>query len=128
MRCDMTIPVGEPDANGWRTWQCSRPGCGRKTNPTPHTGDRIRFACNGWPRWWELGYLVEFALGVVGIDQEGFNRLRRLCGFTTPCKCPARIATLNASGGWLRDRLAVLASLWRMLIGPRGDCSPVDGN
>lgn len=115
MRCDMNIPVGEPDANGWRAWQCSRPGCGRKTNPTPHAGDRIRFACHGWPRWWEVGHWGELVLAVIGINEVRWNGIRRLCGFVRPCKCGERIARLNASGGWLKDRLDVLLEIWKRL-------------
>lgn len=84
MNCEMTIPVGEPDAQGWRTWKCTRPGCERQTKPTPHTADQIHFTCHGWPRWWELGYWAEFSLAVVGISEPQQHYARLKLGFVRP--------------------------------------------
>jgi hypothetical protein len=121
MDCDF-VPKDDtieqwPDGRPARRWKCNRPGCKRVTSPTPHSPDRIHFPCAAWPRGHEWGYWAEFALAVIGINEQGFNALRRLCGFTKPCACPERIARLNASGGFIADRLAVAGALWRRLFG-----------
>lgn len=116
MNCDWEYTDKPAKNPGWRYVRCTRRGCGITGGPTPHSLDNIQSSgCRGWPRWHELGHIVEFILAVLGIDQRRFNDLRRLCGFVQPCKCPQRIAVLNESGGWLRDRLDVLAVLWRRL-------------
>lgn len=117
MNCDWVFTEEQSDAKpGWRFVKCTRRGCWIKGGPTPHELDNIQSSgCEGWPRWWEWGGIIELALGVIGVNQRSFNALRRMCGFTTPCKCPGRAAVLNASGGWLRDRLDVLKVAWRYL-------------
>ena len=114
VECAFQKVSDHPKKQGWATYCCARPGCGRVV-ATPWGASGIQNAtCKGWPRWWELGYWASFALAVIGIDKAGLNALRRLCGFTTPCGCTERIAKLNESAGWLRDRLEVL---WRLFTG-----------
>lgn len=97
-----------------RTYRCRR--CPMELS-SPYPPENINSPCKGWPIWWELGYWVEFCLAVFGINEARFNWLRFRLGFTTTtgCGCGQRIEVLNASGGWLADRLAVLGVLWRWI-------------
>lgn len=100
-----------------RKHQCTR--CGF-TLTSPYPAENINAPCNGWPRWWELGWWIEFALAVVGINQRRWNWLRFKLGFTTSCGCGNRIETLNASGGWVKDRIDVLGAAWRRITSAGG--------
>ena len=114
MKCDWEF-TGEVDDRGWRKVQCTRADCGTKSGWTPHDLDHIFGECQGWPRWWELGYIVEFGLALLGINQQRFNTLRRLLGFVQPCKCGERVEALNESGGWLKDRIDVMKAMFRRI-------------
>jgi|GEM_PF-6069903 hypothetical protein len=105
MRCEFIGDAGKT----WRDVTCAR--CGRRVR-SPHSTAKVYATCPAWPRWWELGHWAEFALAVLGINQDRWNWIRFRLGFTTPCGCDGKIVKLNESGGWLRDRLDVIGRLF----------------
>lgn len=96
--------------NGRYRHRCER--CGDETAWTKYPAERTKGGeCEAWPHWWEVGHWAADLLAVFGINQRRFNSIRRRLGFTHGCGCGERIRLLNASGGWLKDRLDVLSAI-----------------
>lgn len=111
--CRFTETDHPPLANGKRIVRCSR--CGFTTKPTGSKLANVRNECSAWPDADEWGYWLALVIASLGMHQERWNWIRRKLGFVKPCKCGERIAELNESGGWLRDRLDMAHELWRRI-------------
>lgn len=104
MNCDMSIIVEGPDERGWRVRQCSRPGCGKKTNWTPDEPGRIHFSCRAWPRASEWGTWIALFLEAIYIRKPTVAWLAWKLNLVEPSAncplgCEAREKWLNSLGG-----------------------------
>jgi len=97
----MSVPIAGPDERGWRRWRCSRAGCGKETGWTPHTPERIHFACLSGAA--AVGTALHAILGALRINPDA------------SCQCAAMQQQMNRWGpdGCRAHRGEIVAHLRR---------------
>lgn len=102
MRCDWQERGDR--VNGVGSVECSR--CGRIIYSTPNTAEEIRgdYSCLTWPRWWEIGSWLAYALALIGLRKEAWQMLFGACG------CSQRETALNRLGS---DTIVGLTDAYR---------------
>lgn len=121
MKCDFEF-TDETNDQGWRYVRCTRPGCWIKGGPTPDELQNIHCSqCQAFPRLYEFGYWLAFALEVVGLSKQRWGWIRWKLGLQEPTgcnSCEARERWLNTLGGRL-------VTAWRRFTAAIGWSAPL---